>query len=217
MPERPDPRRPSGPAAPQRVEDPRSIRALAHPARLAIINALATGEELTATQCAQLTGLSPSATAYHLNLLERYGYAEPAPPRPDRRERPWRAAGRPTGVDLDTSTPAGASAAAAVIGAYIETTRALAVEFTMSGHAEPAPWRDAVLANTDVWLTPDEFRRVAQDLDAVLEPYRDRHEERPPGSRRVRVMTVVVPYRSARRPGELAEPGEPGGVSRPGE
>src|ERR1700749_2353710 len=97
--------------APYRFENPRSILALAHPARLAITNALATCEELTATQCAELTGLSPSATAYHLKLLERYGFAETAPPRPDRRERPWRATGRPTVVDLDTSTPAGASAA----------------------------------------------------------------------------------------------------------
>src|ERR1700742_900410 len=94
--------RPGSPedAAWLRVEDPRSIRALAHPARLAIIDALATGEELTATQCAELTGLSPSATAYHLKLLERYGLAETAPPRPDRRERPWRAAGRQIRVDL---------------------------------------------------------------------------------------------------------------------
>ena len=54
-----------------RLQDPRDIRALAHPARLAIIDALASGDELTATECAELTGLSPSATAYHLKLLER--------------------------------------------------------------------------------------------------------------------------------------------------
>src|ERR1700744_594089 len=101
-------------ATPVRFDSARSIRALAHPARLAIINALATGDELTATQCAELTGLSPSATAYHLKLLERYGFAETARARPDRRERPWRATGRQIQVDLDTSTPAGASAAAAV-------------------------------------------------------------------------------------------------------
>src|ERR1700685_3976791 len=65
------------------LQDPRDIRALAHPARMAIIDALASGDELTATECAALTGLSPSATAYHLKLLERYGFAEPAPTRND--------------------------------------------------------------------------------------------------------------------------------------
>jgi len=182
-------------AAPYRFEDPRSIRALAHPARLAIIDALATGEELTATQCAQLTGLSPSATAYHLKLLERYGLAETAPPSPDRRERPWRASGRQTSADLDISTPAGASAAAAVLAAHIDMTRAIAVEFTEAGHAEPEEWRDAALTNTDLWLTAEEFQRVGEELGAVLEPYRRRsqHQGRPVGSRRVRVMSVVVP------------------------
>ena len=182
-------------AAVHRFQDPRSIRALAHPARLAIIDALAAGEELTATQCAELTGLSPSATAYHLKLLERYGLAETAPPRPDRRERPWRATGRRIQVDLDTSTPAGASAAAAVAAAYFDTTRAIAVEFTEGSPAEPAEWRDAALNNVDLWLTAEEFQRVAGELGAVLEPYRGRR--RPAGSRRVRVMNVVVPHARA--------------------
>jgi DNA-binding transcriptional ArsR family regulator len=187
-------RSPEGTAA-YRFENPRSIRALAHPARLAIIDALATGEELTATQCAELTGLSPSATAYHLKLLERYGFAETAPPRPDRRERPWRATGRPVAVDLDTSTPAGASAAAAVAAAYIDATRAVAVEFTEASPAEPEEWRDFVLKTADLWLTVEEFQRVAEELRAVFEPYRGR--TRPAGSRRVRVMNVVVPRRHA--------------------
>jgi DNA-binding transcriptional ArsR family regulator len=188
-------------AAPLRVEDPRSIRALAHPARVAIINALATGDELTATQCAELTGLSPSATAYHLKFLERWGFAEAAPPRPDRRERPWRATRRRIPVYLDDSTPAGASAAAAVAAAYIDATRALAVEFTEGGHTEPAKWRNAVLNNVDLWLTVDEFQRVAKELGAVLEPYRERElrDERPDSSRRVRVMNVVVPHRDTEK------------------
>jgi DNA-binding transcriptional ArsR family regulator len=196
MPESRDHERSPEHAAVHRFQDPRSIRALAHPARLAIIDALAAGEELTATQCAELTGLSPSATAYHLKLLERYGFAETAPPRPDRRERPWRATGRRIQVDLDTSTPAGASAAAAVAAAYFDTTRAIAVEFTEGSPAEPAQWRDAAaLNNVDLWLTAEEFQRVAGKLGAVLEPYRGRR--RPAGSRRVRVMNVVVPHARA--------------------
>jgi DNA-binding transcriptional ArsR family regulator len=183
-------------AAPHRFQNPRSIRALAHPARLAIIDALAAGEELTATQCAELTGLSPSATAYHLKLLERYGLAETAPPRPDRRERPWRAPERRIQVDLDTSTPAGASAAAAVAAAYFDTTRAIAVEFTEGSPAEPEQWRDAAaLTNVDLWLTAEEFQRVAEELAAVLEPYRG--HRRATGGRRVRVMNVVVPHKRA--------------------
>jgi DNA-binding transcriptional ArsR family regulator len=197
MPKHNERERPPEDTAPHRFSNPRSIRALAHPARLAIIDALTTGEELTATQCAELTGLSPSATAYHLKLLERYGFAEPASPTPDRRERPWRATGRGIQVDLDTSTPAGASAAAAVAAAYFDATRAVAVEFTEGAPGEPEQWRDAVLSNVDLWLTAEEFRRVAEELKAVVESYRKRSRPagRARGSRQIRVMNVVVPHR----------------------
>jgi DNA-binding transcriptional ArsR family regulator len=196
MPKDPDAPASSEDAAPVRFDSPRSIRALAHPARLAIINALATGEELTATQCAELTGLSPSATAYHLKLLERYGFAEPAPQRTDRRERPWRTTGRRVQVDPDSSTPAGASAASAVVAAYFDTTRALGLAFAAGEHAEPEEWRNAVLSNADLWLTVEEVERISHQLEAVLEPLRRRalRGERPEGSRRVRVMNVVVPH-----------------------
>jgi DNA-binding transcriptional ArsR family regulator len=184
---------------PLELHDPRDIRALAHPARMAIIDALATGDELTATECAELTGLSPSATAYHLKLLQRYGFAERAPARNDGRERPWRATGRGGTVDLDTSTPAGAAATAAVGTAYLERSRAVAEAFIAGERDEPKEWQDvAALQNADVWLTPDEARAVTAALGAALEPFHDRTlRNRPDGTRRVRVMTMVTPHRTA--------------------
>ncbi len=177
------------------LKDPRDIRALAHPARISIIDALASGDELTATECAELTGLSPSATAYHLKLLERYDFAEPAPARNDGRERPWRATHR-TRVDLDSSTPAGAAATAAVGLAFIDRSRALAQAFMATVHEEPEEWQDVTsLANADLWLTVEETRKVAAAFDAVLEPYRGRvRADRPDGARRVRIMNMVVPH-----------------------
>lgn len=181
----------------QHLQDPRAIRALAHPARMAIIDALASGEELTATECAALTGLSPSATAYHLKFLERHGFAAPARARSDARERPWRASDRHTRFDLDSSTPAGSAATAAVALAYFDRSRTLAEQFMATAHEEPAGWQDAAfLANTDLWLTVEETRSVTSALTAVLAPYGNRAvADRPDGSRRVRVMNMVVPHR----------------------
>jgi DNA-binding transcriptional ArsR family regulator len=179
------------------LQDPRDIRALAHPARMAIIDALASGDELTATECAALTGLSPSATAYHLKLLERYDLAEPAPARGDGREKPWRATDGRARIDLDPSTPAGAAAAAAVGLAFFDRSRAVAQEFMATAHEEAKEWQDvAALANADVWLTAQEGRTVVAALAAVLDPYRGRAlAARPAGSRRVRVMSLTVPHR----------------------
>ena len=81
-----------------KLDDPGALKALAHPARLAVVDELYQGNERTASELAELTGLSPSAMSYHLRALERWGIVEHAAEREDGRERPWRAAGsrRPT-------------------------------------------------------------------------------------------------------------------------
>jgi DNA-binding transcriptional ArsR family regulator len=66
------------------------MRAMAHPARLALLEHLRNGGPATATECAGVVGLSPSATSYHLRALARAGLVEAAPGRGDGRERLWR-------------------------------------------------------------------------------------------------------------------------------
>ena len=56
-------------ASRMRISDPQIMRALAHPARLAVLDQLADGGTATATECARTAGLSPSAMSYHLRAL----------------------------------------------------------------------------------------------------------------------------------------------------
>ena len=80
------------PGNPLRLTDPRMMRALAHPARMAIWQFLGLEGPATATECAEIAGLSPSACSYHLRTLARYGFAEEdLASAADGRERPWRA------------------------------------------------------------------------------------------------------------------------------
>jgi len=44
------------------LDDPGALRALAHPARLAVVDELYQGVERTSSELAALTGLSPSAS-----------------------------------------------------------------------------------------------------------------------------------------------------------
>ncbi len=70
--------------------------------------------------------------------------------------------------------------------------------FIKGSHSEPAEWRDAAAMNTaDLWLTVQETELIVHELGAVLDPYRGRtlRGERPPDSRRIRVLNVVVPHR----------------------
>ena len=102
-----------------------------------------------------------------------------------------------TQFDLDTSTPAGAAATPPSALAFFDRSRALAEAFVATEREEPEEWQDvAALTNADLWLTAEETRKVTAALAAVLEPYRDRAlADRPDGTRRVRVMNMVVPHR----------------------
>jgi DNA-binding transcriptional ArsR family regulator len=188
------------------LSDPRAIRALAHPARLAILEALLPGEELTATEAASVTGLSPSATSYHLKALERWGIVEAGRPRADGRDRPWKAAGR--SIEVSSDAPRTVLAETAVLGVFLDRNRALAAEFLEHQGEEPAQWRDTMeLANSDYWLTSGELAEISAALRRVLEPYEQRRRgSRPDGSRRVRIARLIVPRADSTEP-ENAGPG----------
>src|SRR5579859_560954 len=83
---------PGTPENPVQITDPTVMRGLAHPARIAIFEHLVLDGPATATECAAVAGLSPSACSYHLRALARYGFAEEDPrSAADGRHRPWRA------------------------------------------------------------------------------------------------------------------------------
>lgn len=91
------------------ISDARMLRALAHPARITVLHHLFAGEVLTATEFAQIAGLTASAMSYHLRALEKQGLIGRAEPAGDGRERPWRAVGRSIRIDAGTSVAAHAA------------------------------------------------------------------------------------------------------------
>ncbi len=71
------------------IDDARSVRALAHPLRLELLDLLRFDGASNATLLARRTGHSSGATSYHLRQLAKYGYVEEEP-RTAGRERWWR-------------------------------------------------------------------------------------------------------------------------------
>src|SRR5947209_18875852 len=100
------------------LRDPRALRALAHPARLAILERLNSEGPATATECAELAGLSPSACSYHLRALSRWGLVEAADGA-DRRERRWRSRGPFVFGDHEDTRRADVAAAGHLLAAQV--------------------------------------------------------------------------------------------------
>ena len=73
------------------ISDPKMMRALAHPLRVALIEAIgqADSQTLTATEASELLGESPANCAFHLRTLAKYGFVEEAGGGRGR-QRPWR-------------------------------------------------------------------------------------------------------------------------------
>ena len=71
------------------VTDPKAMRALAHPVRIALLEALTVHGQLTATEAGEIVGESPANTSFHLRQLAKYGFVEEAEGGTGRR-RPWK-------------------------------------------------------------------------------------------------------------------------------
>lgn len=174
------------------LHDPRAMRALAHPIRLDLLEALTVHGPLTATQAAEIVGESPANCSWHLRQLAKYGFIEEGP-KGDGRQRPWQRTSR--GLSWSESDPSSAAAARALTSVFLDREFRLIREAMAA--PEPAEWVDAAIATQTIgWLTREEMRELDDALFDLLGRYRDRvHDEnlRPEGSRPVRLMALGAP------------------------
>jgi len=181
-----------------KVTDPQMMRALAHQARIAIWLHLGLHGPATATQCAEVAGLSPSACSYHLRTLAKYGFVEE-----DRtsaangRERPWRARLIAFEIEDRPDTPAVTQLASQLL---VENMRASAEEIRaryLGRKAEfPADWRAAVGETFSVaHVTPEELNQMREKVMEVMAAYvRLDPAERPAGALPVRITLDLFPW-----------------------
>jgi predicted transcriptional regulator len=180
------------------VRDPKMMRALAHPLRMALIEAIGSADSgtLTATQASELLGESPANCAFHLRTLAKYGFVEEAGGGRGR-ERPWRLRFRgleiaPPWQDEESRLAAGA-AASIWIGRWMERAR----EQLMRVPGYPPEWQEAAIASESVlYLTAREAKDLSEAMHRLLEPYRARWHDaalRPSGSLAHEVLVFGYP------------------------
>lgn len=188
----------SGPEEPPRlrISDAGVMRALAHQARMAILEHLMTSEATTATEVAAICGLSPSATSYHLRALAKVGLVEPAPSRGDARERRWRSRIKSYevngGLDADQETRA---AERELLDAFLirEETR---TRQWLARREEAAPqWQQAAAFDEAILLLDaGELVELTERLRELIRPYgKVRRRDAPPGARTVSLQLRAFP------------------------
>lgn len=179
-----------------RIEDPRGIRTLAHPARLQAIYHLYGGKVMTATELAKVAEVTPSAMSYHLRELAKWGVIRRVDDGGDARERRWEAAGENLDVgDRKPSTSRARASAETLLARNILDQLERSLIATVKHRSDrPVRWRDRVIYGMgDLLLTPEEFDEFNEGVDRLMERFAHKRKDAPEGAKRMRFTRFVLP------------------------
>jgi hypothetical protein len=186
------------PFEPRNLSDARTLRALAHPLRIELIDHLTFRGPLTATQCAALVGESPSSCSFHLRTLAKYGFVEEAEGGTGR-QRPWRVVTVGNRWDSGPETPPAERAAGETLGRLVmDRDRRLHDDYLARADEFEPEWAGAaVQSNFGGYLTPAQLKEIGERLLSIWLPYMERIDaapaDRPAGSRLVHMAAFGFP------------------------
>jgi DNA-binding transcriptional ArsR family regulator len=181
---------------PRDLTDAREMRAIAHPVRVALLEALTREGPLTATEAAELVDESPANCSFHLRLLAKYGFVEEAEGGTGR-QRPWRRTAMGQSFEELHDDPATSAAAQALADFAHKRTFARVRDFTSNRALYSEEWLSSYFASDALlYMTPEELHDLGQQFYALLLGYIERTADkslRPEGSGPVHVAVFGHP------------------------
>jgi DNA-binding transcriptional ArsR family regulator len=182
------------------VSDARTLRALAHPVRIALVEALFLGGAMTATEVGERIGESATTCSFHLRQLAKYGLVEEAGGGKGR-ARPWRLTA--IGFNVRADDPESGLAARALVRLVRARQFDRYQTWLEAKDSYPRRWQDAAYDSQYVfYLTVEELEQLNEELsDVLLSRLGERMADpskRPAGSVPVELLVVSFPLE---RPG----------------
>ncbi|MCS5735312.1 ArsR/SmtB family transcription factor [Herbiconiux daphne] len=195
-----DEREPEPRPAGRRI-DMTSLKGLAHPLRVQILDALSVYGPQTASGLAERLGESSGSTSYHLRQLARHDFVREIPGRGSGRDRWWERP--PGGIELDSralpDTAAARAASDLVEWEWERQRQALFHDFIRRRDQElPKEWVDSNMVSTmNAQLTAEQLREVVDEIEGVMQRFLERHRDQRnnpvPGSRPVQFQFNAFP------------------------
>jgi DNA-binding transcriptional ArsR family regulator len=184
----------SAPAMHQ-VSDAKTMRALSHPVRIALVEVLSIEGPMTATEVGERIGESPTTCSFHLRQLAKYGLVEEAGGGKGR-ARPWKM--KTLSIAIGGHGDPEAELAADVLGGMIlERQRDRYRTWQDTKAAYPSEWRKAAGESDFVLhLTAAELKQLRGELDELFDRLQERDADpskRPPGSAPVEMVLFSYP------------------------
>jgi DNA-binding transcriptional ArsR family regulator len=170
---------------PTRELDLESLKALSHPLRVQIVNALSIYGPATASGLAERFGESSGATSYHLRQLERHGFIREVDGKGTGRERWWERV--PGALNIGSSaaeeTAAGRSASQLIFREFQQSNDRLLGDFAERGpEVLSREWMDSSEVTTaNTRLTVEQLHTFVDVVNAAIAryvtPFRDQQNE----------------------------------------
>ncbi|MEE1619859.1 helix-turn-helix domain-containing protein [Zafaria sp. Z1313] len=173
--------------------DPQSIRALAHPTRLALLDHLDSVEQATATECAEAIGESVASCSFHLRSLAQHGYIVPGERRG--REKPWKTPTTSRTQSIDPDAPGSVHAVSALAALSVQRQAERLRDYLRQ--APSLPTSDVDLAgflSSTFYATPEEMRQLRDEIQQAIDRFQGRvrnPEARPAGARKAHLFAAL--------------------------
>jgi DNA-binding transcriptional ArsR family regulator len=179
------------------ITDPRTMRALAHPVRIALLEELIVSGPMTATEAGEKIGESPTTCSFHLRQLAKYGFVEEAGGGKGR-ARPWRVTTIGFDVTAGPDDPEAQLASSVLVRLVRERVLGRYHNWVDTRSSYPRQWQDAAGDSQHLfYMTAEELRQLNNELVALLLPrFRERladPSQRPPGAGPVEMLVVSYP------------------------
>lgn len=179
----------------KKLDDPRTLRALAHPLRLRLLGLLRTDGPATVSGLAAAVDEAVPLVSYHLRQLAEHGFIEEASDlAKDRRETWWKAAHEFTAWSMTDflDTPERRDALGVLQREILRRHAARIKAFFEKADTWDRPWLDAAeMSDVRLELTPEELKAMTSELWDVIHRWRDR--EPSPGGRPADVILYAFP------------------------
>ncbi|MFE0640420.1 ArsR/SmtB family transcription factor [Streptomyces sp. NPDC058877] len=182
---------------PNRMLDPRSLRAIAHPLRIQLLRALRRHGPATASQLAERLGESSGATSYHLRQLAAHDFITDDPTLGKGRERWWRAAHHGTLFDetLHGNPDPEVQGALDLVMHEVATIHTQEMStWVATRHTWDESWHGAWdFSDFRLTLPPERLRELNGKIHALIDEYRDGADPEAPGAAPVRMHLHAFP------------------------
>jgi len=177
-----------------KYDDPRVLRAIAHPARNRILSELWASGSLRAADVARILDIPANQASFHLRQLAKYGLVTEAPEEArDKRDRVWKLASD-DGISFRSQDMLAQPGGEAAMQVYQHNARAWGHRLVDLSLTSDQPGTEKYVSQGSLRFTQEEVAEFAEEFHELQNRWRERTLGHDDGRTTYSIYQLVQPY-----------------------